>query len=412
MVLVEDNMHGSIVLNLQTTEHETIKTTEIMKKLFLFITAMTLSAGLWAQETQKVSYLYPVYNTANDPTSGIKEWLTESVDATEVKDAGEVVTWKAGWYVVSGNVTFENGAVCEGAVHLILENEATLKSHGKNQHPGIQVSGEGNSLTIYGQTGQLITDGSTTAAGIGGGYGQDGSNITINGGIIKSFGGATGIGGGYKGSGSNITINGGVVEATGGYDCDGAAGIGGGNSGSGSNITINGGRVIATTQFGDGIEDFKCGAGIGGGSGGVGSNITINNGFVTAVGNGGASGIGNGTGASVSVDIFAATRCIVRVGDSENPTDVIAHETNTDLASQLNGTRYVTVIYDLIDAYNNGYADGETAGDAAGYQRAKDELPTDSEDAKGTAVVITKGIRSVTLVNPDRVNFIKVETEK
>ena len=385
MVLAEDNMHGSIVLNLQTTEHETIKTTEIMKKLFLFITVMTLSAGLWAQETQKVSYLYPVYNTANDPTSGIKEWLTESVDATEVKDAVEVVTWKAGWYVVSGNVTFENGAVCEGAVHLILENEATLKSHGKNQHPGIQVSGEGNSLTIYGQTGQLITDGSTTAAGIGGGY---------------------------KGSGSNITINGGVVEATGGYDGDGAAGIGGGNSGSGSNITINGGRVIATTQFGDGIEDFKCGAGIGGGPGGVGSNITINNGFVTAVGNGGASGIGNGTGASGSVDIFAATRCIVRVGDSENPTDVIAHETNTDLASQLNGTRYVTVIYDLIDAYNNGYADGETAGDAAGYQRAKDELPTDSEDAKGTAVVITKGIRSVTLVNPDRVNFIKVETEK
>ena len=87
MVLAEDNMHGSIVLNLQTTEHETIKTTEIMKKLFLFITVMTLSAGLWAQETQKVSHLYPVYNTANDPTSGIKEWLTESVDATEVKDA-------------------------------------------------------------------------------------------------------------------------------------------------------------------------------------------------------------------------------------------------------------------------------------------------------------------------------------
>lgn len=48
-------------------------------------------------------------------------------------------------------------------------------------------------------------------------------------------------------------------------------------------------------------------------------------------------------------------------------------------------------------------------GDAAGYERAKAELPTDPEGSKGTAVVVTKGDKSVTLINPDKVTYIKVE---
>ena len=102
-------------------------------------------------------------------------------------------------------------------------------------------------------------------------------------------------------------------------------------------------------------------------------------------------------------NIFVSARCIVKAGDSENPTDVIEHDISTDLASKLNGKQYVTVVYDLIDAYNNGY----TAGDAAGYIRAKNELPTDAEDTEGPAVVVTKGRKSVTLINPDKVKFIK-----
>ena len=388
--------------------------TENMKKLLLLFATLTLCAGLWAQETQNVSYLYPVYNTANDPTSGIKEWKSDEVEATVVKDSEDVVTWKAGWYVVTGNVEIY-GAVCEGAVHLILADDAQLTSLGTRYRPGIEVSGEDNSLTIYGQTGRLTTDGSYAAAGIGGGDKQDGSNITINGGNIAASGCAAGIGGGLKASGYNITVNGGVVSATGGCDGEGAAGIGGGEEGSGSNITINGGRVIATTQSAEGTENVKFGAGIGGGSEGSGSNITINNGFVTAVGNEGASGIGNGTdatGTKNNKNIFAATRCIVRAGDRENSTDVIEHNDNTDLASQLNGKEYVTVIYDLIEAYNNGYVAGKAEGDADGYERAKDELPTDAEGTEGAAVVVTKGRKSVTLINPEKVNFIKVSTGK
>lgn len=43
----------------------------------------------------------------------------------------------------------------------------------------------------------------------------------------------------------------------------------------------------------------------------------------------------------------------------------------------------------------------------AGYQRAFDELPTDSQDAAGHTVTITKGNKKLKLVNPDNVEFGK-----
>ncbi len=46
-------------------------------------------------------------------------------------------------------------------------------------------------------------------------------------------------------------------------------------------------------------------------------------------------------------------------------------------------------------------------GDAAGYQRAKDELPTDAQDAAGHTVIITKGDKTLKLVNPEKVEFGK-----
>ena len=292
-----------------------------MKKLLLLFAAVLMaSTGMWAET---VDYLYPVYNTDGVPTSGIKEWKTASVDATVVEDAATPVTWGAAgettWYVVTGtNVTLSKGAVCQGDVHLILADGAKLTATGYwvddeyMGYAGIQVSGDGNSLTIYGQTaltGQLEANGETGAAGIGGKYTVDGSNITINGGIITANApDGAGIGGGDGGAGFNITINGGMVTA------NGRSAIGGGSQGDGYNITINGGTVTANGDSG---------AGIGGGSRAVGSNITINGGMITATSSIG-SGIGNGGMASTSAsNIKVATKCIVK-SIGEISTDEIA----------------------------------------------------------------------------------------
>ena len=48
-------------------------------------------------------------------------------------------------------------------------------------------------------------------------------------------------------------------------------------------------------------------------------------------------------------------------------------------------------------------------GKAEGKAEAQAELPT--EGTSGPAVVITKGEKSVTLINPDKVNFIKISAE-
>ena len=291
-----------------------------MKKLLLLFAAiLTAGTGLWA-ETQNVSYRYPVYNTDGVPSSGIKEWKTASVDAAVVSNADAPVTWGAAgtatWYVVTGtDVTLLKGAVCTGNVNLILADGAKLTAtgwwdedaEGWLTYAGIHVSGNGNSLTIYGQTaqtGQLEAYGDIGAAGIGGGESSDGSNITINGGIITAYSSdAAGIGGGYEGDGFNITINRGIVTAT---SEKSGAGIGGGYGGNGSNITINGGMVTATCELGDGI---------GGGYKGSGSNIRV------------------------------ATRCMVKAGKSKEGTDEIATDRSdeTDIASNLAGMRYVAI---------------------------------------------------------------------
>ena len=132
--------------------------------------------------------------------------------------------------------------------------------------------------------GILSANGNHYAAGIGGGDGEDGGNITINGGIINATAtivgnpnAGAGIGGGNYAAGGNITINGGIVNAQGAYH---GAGIGGGyatssalqptilipevvDSGTGNgksgNITINGGLTYSKggvhgEAFGDGCS--------------------------------------------------------------------------------------------------------------------------------------------------------------
>lgn len=359
-----------------------------MKRLLILFAAILMaSTGLWAQETQNVSYLYPVYNIDGVPTSGIKEWKTASVDATVVTDASEPVSWNAGWYVVLGNDVQTSGLSCpHGDVHLILADGAKLTTNvvGASTGPGIHVSNLA-SLTIYGQaaqSGQLIAKGERSncagigandrqsssgkitinggiieatgcswddtqygGAGIGSGGGTgsgNGSDIIINGGIVTATGvvGGAGIGGGDNDSGSNITINGGTVTANGGI---GGAGIGGGDNGSGSYIIINDGIIVAT-----GGDGSYAGAGIGGGGNAVGSNITINGGTVTSSGGkkttseGFAAGIGCGSSKSSATNITVTSTLDVKA-DNNNPPSTVIENVGYDLANKLADQRYVTI---------------------------------------------------------------------
>ena len=172
----------------------------------------------------------------------------------------------------------------EGNVSIELNGGSTLRSG--YEHAGLEKN-NGGSLTIADEdkNGKLTAWGGQQGAGIGGGSGEDGSNIFITGGGVNAIGGlaAAGIGGGLGGNGSNITISGGKVGATNGLN---GAGIGGGQHGSGSNIIISGGEVNAIGG------DWS--AGIGGGQRGSGSDITISGGEVNASGGKCGAGIGGG----------------------------------------------------------------------------------------------------------------------
>ena len=240
---------------------------------------------------------------------------------------GSETTW-TGWYVADGMVEIPGRVTTSGDAHLILKDGATLTIP-----KGITVT-EGNSLTIYGQsggTGQLtIASPDQGYAGIGA-HVTDAENhqaaktgtITINGGTItvdgpssgsgSDYGGAA-IGGVYWGNTGTITINGGSVTATGKRL---GAGIGSGADASGGGtITITGGTVVATSAAGAGIGGANLAvtpdiyisggnvtasstgvhAGIGGGSGSSANIITISGGTVNATGGSKAAGIGGGTG--------------------------------------------------------------------------------------------------------------------
>ena len=99
-----------------------------MRKLFLFIAALTLSAGLWAIDNVKYIDAAGVEQTANG--------------VTEITNAS--TTLSGGWYVVYGADVQTGTLICQGAVHLILADGAKLTTTGEGfgQTPGIQVSGD------------------------------------------------------------------------------------------------------------------------------------------------------------------------------------------------------------------------------------------------------------------------------
>ena len=206
----------------------------------------------------------------------------------------ETTSWNGeggeAWYVVNEDAEIDERVEVSGTVNLVLCDGVTL-----TVEKGIHVTGE-NSLTIYGQEardGRIDATAIEEQAAIGGNSDEPGGILTINGGTIDVKGGvdAAGIGGGFgsNGTGGNITINNGNVYAKGGSQ---AAGIGGGAHAGGTEnvekIIINGGVIEAT---GGGY-----GAGIGGGRSQNGGCIEINGGCITATGDNGGAGIGSGAG--------------------------------------------------------------------------------------------------------------------
>ncbi|MCL2199069.1 MAG: hypothetical protein FWB80_09115 [Defluviitaleaceae bacterium] len=250
----------------------------------------------------------------------------------------------------NSNISAADGAALDmrGArVNLWLAGSSTNSMVTTSENnSGIQTTG--GIITING-TGTLTASNSSVhiptgslqgrGAGIGGGDGEDGGTIIINGGRIyahTSVNGA-GIGGGRNGDGGNIFIAGGYVTVP-PYNTS-AAGIGGGSNGNGGTITISGGTVNTTSWMGaalgsggdttqagivDGgditiiggtiIATGFYGAGIGGGFFANGGNLVVSGGNVTAntrgVGAGaaiGGGGWGNGGTVLISGGIVVAS---------------------------------------------------------------------------------------------------------
>ena len=126
----------------------------------------------------------------------------------------------------------------KGSVEIELDGKNELKSGYKRA--GLEKTSEGT-LTLKDdkkKAGSLTATGGKFGAGIGGGNGGSGKNITITGGTVKAAGGerGAGIGGGSWGSGSNVTVSGAAqvtAIAFAGDRWDGVgATIGSGSSGS------------------------------------------------------------------------------------------------------------------------------------------------------------------------------------
>ena len=137
-------------------------------------------------------------------------------------------------------------------VRLLLEGVNQLQS-GQMQ-AGIQASSKTGALTIEG-SGSLYVQGGYTAAGIGGGFLQDGRNITINSGTIMAAGGSENSGvSSVEQNDPYVTVESWMLPDVGSSNehtgC--GAGIGGGDLGAGVNITINGGSVTANGAGGGG----------------------------------------------------------------------------------------------------------------------------------------------------------------
>ena len=237
-----------------------------IKKL-LSRAAMTLALMVLTTATAWAQGIHDYIDENGNPNSHGAVVLTGSSDMATIGEKGEMT-----WYVVTGNITYNDMLTIKGDVNLILYDGKTMTVDGKNKsNNGISLDG---TLTIYGQT-----DGTGTLNVNGYYYGiyteDEKCDLTICGGTVTATGDKSGI---YTES-CNLTISGGTVNATG----TGTDGVGIDVRDRGS-VTFSG-SIDHGIQFGGTVTATggKSGIAASGKSG-----ITLSGGTVTA--NGGYSG--------------------------------------------------------------------------------------------------------------------------
>ena len=254
----------------------------------------------------------PVISNSKTPDSSKSTTNTITIKAEEKATAN--VTLDNVNIDVSSEGSEYNAAITtkgEGNVTIELNGTNTVKSG--SEHAGLEKNNDGK-LTITDSNkdqGSLDATGGEFGAGIGGGDGGAGTDITVSGGKVIAKGGkyGAGIGGGHKGDGKDITVSGGDVTAEGVFR---GAGIGGGCEGDGTDITISGGDVTA--------KSVDLGAGIGGGYKGAGTGITVSGGEVNAQGGDSGAGIGGGA-RGTGTDITVSNDAQVKVQGGEKYND-------------------------------------------------------------------------------------------
>ena len=230
---------------------------------------------------------------------------------------GSITITNNGNYIITGTTASNTIAIAAGIqanislinVSVVLSNGCafhinggasitlTLLGTGTNRfsscadHAGIHLAANSSLSIASNSTANLIAQGGSGGAGIGGGLGGASGTIAIRGGTIQALGGlnAAGIGGGSGGSCNSVIVDGTArIIATGG---DYGPGIGSGFGGTTNLVAIGGNAVVQAQGGGAG------GAGIGGGQSGGGGTILIgDNAVVTATGGLYSAGIGGGSG--------------------------------------------------------------------------------------------------------------------
>lgn len=259
---------------------------------FSLLPQIVLAAGKTTYDTTDQEIAYQYYDSVNESwNTGILQPNTYNLVDTGTSWNGSA---NGGWYVVGSDVTISSRVSVSGDVKLLLTDGHTLTCS-----DGISVT-EGNSITIYAQSGEqvgtlnaTVTGSDQAQAAIGGVSWWNGmGDIFIHGGNISaSSPGGPGIGPGYHSSSvGRIEIYGGNIIA------EGEVGIGG-TRGQYSctavpDILVTGGNITAIGG--------SYGAGIGGYEYGQVGTIIITGGNITATG---AVGIGSpsGTGGSISI---------------------------------------------------------------------------------------------------------------
>ena len=192
-----------------------------------------------------------------------------------VNESGNRRKWNAD---NDGDVNHQHaGIICNGSATIVLSGKNRVYESASD-YAGIQIGGNGTTLTIKGDGELKAGVDNNIGAGLGCSNAQSGGNIKIEGGTIyvsAALGAGIGSASGNNGASScgNITISGGTIYAK----SNDGAGIGCGVNSQCGDINITGGTIIVEPNN---ISSANTGSGIGSGDGSFSQccNITITSG--------------------------------------------------------------------------------------------------------------------------------------